>query len=83
MYLCKVGELSLIWDRLCFPLSLFCFFLKLLLMLIRIQESYRAHHSIANRDVTKHSLLSIFSLFSKFSRLVHLCRKKQANKKNS
>jgi hypothetical protein len=79
MYLSEVCELSLIGDRLCFPLSLLCFLLDLL-MLVWIQQSYRADHSISNRDVTKNSLLSIFSLFSEFSRLVHLF---ETNKKGS
>jgi hypothetical protein len=69
-----MGELSLIGDRFCFPLSLFCFLLNLL-MLVRIQKSYRSHHSL-NRDVAQHSLLAIFSLLRIFSRLVYLFKKR-------
>ena len=79
MYLCQVGKLSLISEWLCFPLALFCLFLKLL-MLIWIQEGYCAHHSITNRNVTQNSLLlSVFSLIIKFSRLVDLCCENKTN----
>jgi len=83
MYLCEVGKLSLIREWLCFSLSLFCFFLKLL-MLIWIQESYCAYHSFTNRNVTQNSLLlAVFSLIIKFSRLVNLCGENKTNNKNT